>query len=80
MHDAAKRGNRDILVLCHGGPIAEPSDAQYVLDRTEGVVGFYGASSMERLRGRAGDHQPGARVYAAKVSRPEVIRDSRPTS
>jgi predicted TIM-barrel enzyme len=49
MHDAAKRINHDILVLCHGGPIAEPSDAQYILDRTEGVVGFYGASSMERL-------------------------------
>jgi predicted TIM-barrel enzyme len=49
MCDAAKRVNKDILVLCHGGPIAEPSDAQYVLDRTQGVVGFYGASSMERL-------------------------------
>ncbi|MFO0906101.1 MAG: phosphoenolpyruvate hydrolase family protein [Pirellulales bacterium] len=49
MHDAAKRVNPDILVLCHGGPIAEPSDAQYILDRTEGIVGFYGASSMERL-------------------------------
>jgi predicted TIM-barrel enzyme len=49
MHDAAKRVNPDILVLCHGGPIAEPDDAQYVLDRTEGVVGFFGASSMERL-------------------------------
>ncbi len=49
MHDVAKRVNRDILVLCHGGPIAEPADAQYILDRTEGVVGFYGASSMERL-------------------------------
>ncbi|HVA50304.1 MAG TPA: phosphoenolpyruvate hydrolase family protein [Pirellulales bacterium] len=49
MRDAAVRVRRDILVLCHGGPIAEPADAQYVLDRTEGVVGFYGASSMERL-------------------------------
>lgn len=49
MHDAAKRVNPDILVLCHGGPIAEPSDAQYILDHTQGVVGFYGASSMERL-------------------------------
>lgn len=49
MRDAAVRVNPDILVLCHGGPIAEPSDAQFVLDRTEGVVGFYGASSMERL-------------------------------
>lgn len=49
MHDAAKRVNPEIIVLCHGGPIAEPADAQYILDRTEGVVGFYGASSMERL-------------------------------
>ena len=49
MHDAAKRVNSEILVLCHGGPIAEPEDAQFVLDQTEGVVGFYGASSMERL-------------------------------
>lgn len=49
MHDAAKKVNRDVLVLCHGGPIAEPADAQYILDHTEGIVGFYGASSMERL-------------------------------
>jgi predicted TIM-barrel enzyme len=49
MHDAAKRKKPDILVLCHGGPIAEPEDAQFILDHTEGIVGFYGASSMERL-------------------------------
>src|SRR6478672_11543936 len=49
MHDAARRINREILVLCHGGPIAEPADAQYILDHTTGIVGFYGASSMERL-------------------------------
>jgi predicted TIM-barrel enzyme len=49
MHDAAKRVNPEILVLCHGGPIAEPDDAAYVLANTEGVVGFFGASSMERL-------------------------------
>jgi predicted TIM-barrel enzyme len=49
MHDAAKSVNREVLVLCHGGPIAEPTDAQYILDHTEGIVGFYGASSMERL-------------------------------
>jgi predicted TIM-barrel enzyme len=49
MHDAAKRVNRDVLVLCHGGPIADPADAQYILDHTRGIVGFYGASSMERL-------------------------------
>lgn len=49
MHDAAKKVNPDILVLCHGGPIAEPPDAQYIYDHTEGVVGFFGASSIERL-------------------------------
>lgn len=49
MADAARRINRDILVLCHGGPIAEPADAQFILENTEGIVGFYGASSMERL-------------------------------
>ncbi|GEB54999.1 phosphoenolpyruvate hydrolase family protein [Streptomyces gardneri] len=49
MHDAARRVNPDILVLCHGGPIAEPEDARYVLEHTTGVVGFFGASSIERL-------------------------------
>jgi len=49
IHDAAKRVRKDVLILCHGGPIAEPADAQYILDHTEGVTGFYGASSMERL-------------------------------
>ena len=39
----------EILVLCHGGPIAEPDDVQYVLSRTKGVCGFFGASSIERL-------------------------------
>jgi predicted TIM-barrel enzyme len=49
MRDAAVKVRPDVIVLCHGGPLAEPEDAQYVLDRTEGVVGFFGASSMERL-------------------------------
>lgn len=49
MHDAAKRVNPDILVLCHGGPIAEPDDAAHVLSSTMGIVGFFGASSIERL-------------------------------
>ncbi len=46
---AAKHERDDVLVLCHGGPIALPEDAQYVLDRVAGLDGFYGASSMERL-------------------------------
>ena len=46
----AARGIRDhVLVLCHGGSIAMPEDAQYILDRVSAVDGFYGASSMERL-------------------------------
>lgn len=49
MRDAAVNINQDVIVLCHGGPIAEPKDAQYVLSRTKGVHGFFGASSMERL-------------------------------
>ena len=49
MCDAAKEVDPEVFVLCHGGPIAEPDDAAYVLARTEGVVGFFGASSMERL-------------------------------
>ncbi|MGP3960203.1 phosphoenolpyruvate hydrolase family protein [Nonomuraea sp. 3N208] len=49
MRDAAAAARPDVLVLCHGGPIAEPEDAAYVLSRTKGVVGFFGASSVERL-------------------------------
>ena len=47
--DACKAERADCLVLCHGGPIAEPADAKYVLEHCTGVEGFYGASSMERL-------------------------------
>jgi predicted TIM-barrel enzyme len=47
--DAAKSVNDDVMVICHGGPIAWPDDAEYVLNNTEGVVGFFGASSIERL-------------------------------
>ncbi|MBX3082097.1 MAG: phosphoenolpyruvate hydrolase family protein [Anaerolineae bacterium] len=47
--DAAKSVRKDVLVICHGGPIAEPEDAEYVLTHTKNVAGFYGASSMERL-------------------------------
>lgn len=47
--DAARSVREDVIVLCHGGPIAMPDDAQFILERTRGVDGFYGASSMERL-------------------------------
>jgi predicted TIM-barrel enzyme len=47
--EAAKSVRDDVLVICHGGPIANPEDARYILENTRGVDGFYGASSMERL-------------------------------
>jgi predicted TIM-barrel enzyme len=49
IRDAATAVKPDIIALCHGGPIAEPEDAQYILEHTTGVAGFFGASSMERL-------------------------------
>ena len=49
MHDAARAVREDVIVLCHGGPIAEPADAETVLHRTTGIAGFFGASSIERL-------------------------------
>ncbi|HRI86691.1 MAG TPA: phosphoenolpyruvate hydrolase family protein, partial [Candidatus Hydrogenedentes bacterium] len=47
--DAARGVKENVLVLCHGGPIASPEDAEFILKRTRRVDGFYGASSMERL-------------------------------
>jgi predicted TIM-barrel enzyme len=49
LSDAAKEVNPAVLVLCHGGPIAEPEDAAFVLKVTHGIAGFFGASSIERL-------------------------------
>jgi predicted TIM-barrel enzyme len=49
MRDAAVQVNPDVIILCHGGPIAEPDDVAYILQNTSGVVGFFGASSVERL-------------------------------
>ena len=47
--EAARAVRDDVIVLCHGGPISMPDDAKYVLERVDGLHGFYGASSMERL-------------------------------
>ena len=49
IRDAAASVNPKILILCHGGPLAEPDDVAYVLSRTRGIAGFFGASSVERL-------------------------------
>lgn len=58
--DAGKSINPDIIVICHGGPIAEPEDAKYVLSRTTGVAGFFGASSIERFATEVGIKQQAA--------------------
>ena len=47
--DAARSVRDDVLILCHGGPIAEPPDAGFILKHCKAIDGFYGASSMERL-------------------------------
>jgi predicted TIM-barrel enzyme len=47
--EAARAVRSDIIILCHGGPIAMPDDAQFILERVDTCHGFYGASSMERL-------------------------------
>ena len=49
IRDAVGATGRDTLVFCHGGPIAEPEDVRFVLDRSPGIAGFFGASSIERL-------------------------------
>lgn len=49
IHDTAKKIRGDVIVLCHGGPIAEPDDVQYIFEHTTGIAGFFGASSVERL-------------------------------
>lgn len=51
---AGKEVNPDIMVICHGGPIAEPQDAEYVIQRIKGIDGFFGASSIERLAAEKG--------------------------
>jgi hypothetical protein len=51
--------NPDVLVICHGGPISEPPDAEYIISNCRGVDGFYGASSVERL--------PAERAIASQI-------------
>jgi predicted TIM-barrel enzyme len=64
--DAARGVNPDVLVICHGGPIAEPPDAEYIIRSCRGVDGFYGASSTERL--------PAERAIADQIRRFKAIR------
>jgi predicted TIM-barrel enzyme len=47
--ESARQVRKDVIILCHGGPISSPQDAAYILKEVPGIHGFYGASSMERL-------------------------------
>ena len=71
MLEAAKKTNPDVLVICHGGPIASPDDTQYVLERVPALAGFYGASSMERLPVEIAISETAKRFKSLKIgSRP----------
>ncbi len=67
--DAARGVNPDVLVICHGGPISEPPDAEYIITNCRGVDGFYGASSVERL--------PAERAIAEQIRTFKSIRPAR---
>jgi len=67
MHDVAREVNPNVIVLCHGGPIAQPEDAQYVLQRTRGVAGFFGASSIERLATEAAIEEQARQFKAIRI-------------
>ena len=70
MHDAAKTVRDDVLVLCHGGPIAEPDDAAQVLAATRGLAGFFGASSIERLATEPAIEGQARRFRSIRLSAP----------
>jgi predicted TIM-barrel enzyme len=74
MRDAAAAVRDDVIVLCHGGPIAEPPDAEEVLAHTTGVAGFFGASSIERLATEPAIEEQARRFRAIR------LRDAAPAS
>lgn len=65
--DAARSVRPDILILCHGGPIAEPEDAAFIFQHTRGIVGFFGASSIERLPTEVALTEGARRFKALKI-------------
>jgi predicted TIM-barrel enzyme len=74
MHDAARSVRKDVIVLCHGGPIAEPEDAEYVLAHTTGIAGFFGASSIERLATESGIENQARRFREMRMPAPARAR------
>ena len=71
MADAARAGREDVIVLCHGGPIAEAEDVEAIFRKTRGIAGFFGASSIERLPTEPAIIQQ-VRRFAALRPRPEA--------
>ena len=67
--DAARSVRKDVILLCHGGPISMPEDARYILDRCDGLHGFYGASSMERLPAEAAIAQADGGFQGAAIGK-----------
>ena len=80
MHDAARASNPDIIVLCHGGPIAEPDDAAYILENTSGIAGFFGASSAERLPTETAITETMRRFKGIAVARGHVAVEPSPVA
>jgi predicted TIM-barrel enzyme len=70
--EAARSVRKDVIMLCHGGPISMPEDARYMLERVDGLNGFYGASSMERL--------PAERAIAEQTSSFKAISLTKPAN
>ncbi|TPL37638.1 phosphoenolpyruvate hydrolase family protein [Mesorhizobium sp. B2-4-6] len=67
--DAARSVRKDVILLCHGGPISMPDDARYILERCGGLHGFYGASSMERLPAEAAIARQTADFKSVKIAK-----------
>lgn len=67
IRDAAVAIDPDVIVICHGGPIAEPEDAQFIMDHTKGIAGFFGASSVERLAVEPAIEKQAAKFKQLKV-------------
>lgn len=68
--ETARAIRNDVLILCHGGPIAEPQHAEYIIQHCQGVDGFYGASSMERLPAERAIHEQTARFTKIRRGKP----------
>ncbi|TIR74847.1 MAG: phosphoenolpyruvate hydrolase family protein, partial [Mesorhizobium sp.] len=75
--DAARSVRKDVILLCHGGPISMPHDARYILERCEGLHGFYGASSMERLPAEAAIARQTADFKAAAIGKAKMPSTSK---